>query len=218
MLIVKKLPIANYKMDKLELIKSLEEQRFPQHVIEAFSNVKRQDFAPYNLRSMAYEDSPLPIGHGQTISQPYTIALMLSLLDLKQGQKVLEIGSGSGYVLALISEIVGKKGRVFGVELINELAKKSKDNLHDYKNTRVLHRNGSTGLPEEAPFDRILISAALHDIPEVIMGQLKNTGILVAPKGSRFEQEIIAIQRKSKAEFEMIKRLPGFLFVPFVGE
>ena len=205
-------------MDKLELLKSFEEKKFPAHVIEAFSKVKRQDFAPYNLRSMAYEDSPLPIGHGQTISQPYTIALMLSLLDLKKGQKVLEIGSGYGYVLALISEIVGKKGRVFGIEVINELAKKSKDNLHDYKNVRVLHRNGSKGFPEEALFDRILISAALHDIPEIIMGQLKNNGILVAPKGSRFEQEIIAIQRKSETEFEMIKRLPGFLFVPFVEE
>lgn len=206
-------------MDKLELIKSLEEKKFPKHVIESFSRVKRQDFIPYTLRGMAYQDSPLPIGQGQTMSQPYTIALMLSLLDLKPGQKVLEIGSGSGYVLALISEIVGKKGRVFGIEVINELAKKSRDNLHDdYKNARVLHKNGSKGLAEEAPFDRILISSALHDIPEVIMGQLKNNGILVAPKGSRFEQEIIAIQRKSKAEFQILKRLPGFLFVPFIGE
>ena len=205
-------------MDKQELIKSLEEKKFPKHVLEAFSRVKRQDFIPYTLRGMAYNDSALPIGSGQTMSQPYTIALMLSLLDLKPGQKVLELGSGSGYVIALISEIVGKKGRVFGIEVINELFKKSKDNLHDYKNTRVLHRNGSKGLPEEAPFDRILISAALHDIPEIIIGQLKNNGILVAPKGSRFEQEIIAIQRKSKTEFEMKKRLPGFLFVPFIEE
>jgi protein-L-isoaspartate(D-aspartate) O-methyltransferase len=205
-------------MDKLELIKSLEEKRFPKHVIDACSNVKRHDFIPYTLRTMAYDDSALPIGHGQTISQPYTIALMLSLLDLKPGQKVLEIGSGCGYVLALLSEIVGKKGRVFGIELINELAKKSKTLLSDYRNVRVFNRNGSKGLLEEAPFDRILISAALHDIPEVIIGQLKNNGILVAPKGSRFEQEIITIQRKSKAEFEIKKRLPGFIFVPFIGE
>ncbi len=203
-------------MNKQELLESLKEKNFPQEILDAFSKVKREDFMPRNVKEMAYEDTALPIGNGQTISQPYTIALMLSLMDLKKGQKVLEIGSGSGYVLALLSEIVGEKGRVFGVELVKELAEKSKENLIDYGKIRVYNKNGINGLEEEAPFNSIIISAALRDIPEKLMGQLKVGGIIVAPKGSRFEQEIIAIQRKSKTEFEIKKRLPGFIFVPFV--
>ncbi|MDP3992255.1 MAG: protein-L-isoaspartate O-methyltransferase [Nanoarchaeota archaeon] len=205
-------------MNKEELLDSLREKGFSKAIIDAFSKVKREDFVPRNVRMMAYEDTALPIGHGQTISQPYTIAVMLSLLDLKKGggQKVLEIGSGCGYVLALISEIIGENGKVFGVELVKKLAEKSRENLMEFDNAKVYHRSGSLGLPEKAPFDGILISAAIRDIPEKILDQLKNQGILVAPKGSRFEQEIIAIQRKSKTEFEMIKKIPGFIFVPFI--
>ena len=101
---------------------------------------------------------------------------------------------------------------------MKNLAVKSKTNLTDYENVKVYNKNGIKGLEEEAPFDGIVISAALHEIPEKTMGQLKNNGILVAPKGSRFEQEIIAIRRKSKSEFEIKKRIPGFIFVPFIGE
>ncbi len=205
-------------MEKKDLLNSLREKGFSEKIIEAFSKVKREDFIPQNIKAMAYEDTALPIGLGQTISQPYTISVMLSLLDLKKGQKVLEIGSGCGYVLALLSEIVGEKGRVFGIELIKALAEKSKENLVECDNIKVYNKNGFNGLQEEAPFDGIVISAALHEIPEEIMSQLKNRGILVAPKGSRFEQEIIAIQRKSEHEFEIKKRLPGFVFVPFIGE
>ena len=167
---------------------------------------------------MAYDDIPLPIGKGQTISQPYTIAVMLSLLELKKGQKVLEIGSGSGYVLALISQIIGEKGRVFGMEVIPELVKKSRKALTGYRNVRVYNKNGVQGLKEKAPFDRIIISAAVNEIPQELLHQLKpKGGILVAPKGSRFEQELVVIERKDNV-FEIKKRVPGFLFVPFVGE
>jgi protein-L-isoaspartate(D-aspartate) O-methyltransferase len=205
-------------MNKKELLESLKEKGFSEKILDAFSRVKREDFIPKNIKAMAYEDTALPIGHGQTIRQPYTISVMLSLLDLKRGQKVLEIGSGCGYVLALLSEIVGEQGKIYGLEIVKELAEKSKENLVEYDNIKVYNRNGSKGLPEKAPFDSVIISAAMRNIPEKIMGQLKNRGILVAPKGSRFEQEIIAIQRKSSSEFEMIKRLPGFVFVPFIGE
>ena len=203
-------------MNKKELLDSLREKGFSKAILDAFSNVNREDFMPGNVKAMAYEDTALPIGHGQTISQPYTIAIMLSLLDLKQGQKVLEIGSGCGYVLALLSEIVGENGKVYGMEVVKELAEKSKENLADYGNVRVYNKNGALGLPEKAPFDGILISAAIREIPEKLMDQLKVGGIIVAPKGSRFEQEIIAIQRKSKTEFEIKKKIPGFIFVPFV--
>jgi len=205
-------------MDKLRLLQSLKKKNFPEEVLEAFSEVKREDFMSKDLTEKAYEDTALPIGYGQTISQPYTIALMLSELKLKKGQKILEIGSGSGYVLALMSELVGKSGKAYGIEIIPELVKMSKKNLRNYKNVLVYNRNGSEGFPEKAPFDRILLSAACRVIPESLMAQLKVGGILVAPKGSRFEQEIIVIKRRSKNEFELLKKLPGFVFVPFIGQ
>jgi protein-L-isoaspartate(D-aspartate) O-methyltransferase len=202
---------------KQELLQSLKEKGIDSKVLGAMAKINREDFISAELEKMAYEDIPLPIGKNQTISQPYTTALMLSLLELKKGQKVLELGSGSGYVLALISEIVGEKGKVFGVEVIPELVKKSKKALSDFKNIRVYVRNGSNGLIEQAPFDRIIISASSHEISEKIISQLKNNGILVAPKGSRFEQEIVVLQRKDNV-FEFKKRIPGFLFVPFIEE
>jgi len=205
-------------MDKLQLLQSLKQKNFPEEILEAFSEVKRENFISKDLTEKAYEDTALPIGHGQTISQPYTIALMLSELNLKNGQKVLEVGSGCGYVLALMSELVGKKGKIFGIEIVPELAKMSEKKLISYKNIKVFNRNGFEGFPEKAPFDRILLSAGCRVVPEPLMGQLKVGGILVAPKGSRFEQEIIVIRRKSKNEFELLKKIPGFVFVPFVGE
>jgi len=205
-------------MEKEELLQSLRQRGFSENIIDAFSKVKRENFLPSSLKRMAYDDTPLPIGHGQTISQPYTIAVMLSELDLKKGQKILEIGSGSGYVLALIAEIIGEKGKIIGLEVIPSLVKKSKENLEDYKNIKIYKRNGSKGFPDQARFDRILISAALREVPEALIDQLKHKGILVAPQGSRFEQEIIVIERKTESEFEMKKRLPGFIFVPFVEE
>jgi len=203
---------------KHQLLRSLEERGIQPRILEAFAEIDREDFIPAELEKMAYDDIPLPIGKGQTISQPYTIAVMLSLLELKKGQKVLEIGSGSGYVLALISQIIGEKGRVFGMEVIPELVKKSRKALTGYRNVRVYNKNGVQGLKEKAPFDRIIISAAVNEIPQELLHQLKpKGGILVAPKGSRFEQELVVIERKDNV-FEIKKRVPGFLFVPFVGE
>jgi len=202
---------------KKELLESLKNRGFSKQILDAFSKVRREDFVPKNVRSMAYEDTPLPIGHGQTISQPYVIAMMLATLDLKKGQKVLEAGSGSGYVLALMSEILGEKGKVFGLEIIKELAKRSKETLHDYENVRVYNRNGSKGLREEAPFDRIIISAACREVPKTLLNQLKEKGILIAPVGPRFGQNLVAIQREGDS-FPVKKEITGFIFVPFVGE
>ncbi|MBM3228374.1 protein-L-isoaspartate(D-aspartate) O-methyltransferase [Candidatus Pacearchaeota archaeon] len=202
-------------MNKTQLLEHLKIVGFSSKILDAFSTVGREEFISSELEPQAYEDTALPIGNGQTISQPYTIALMLSELDLKKGQKVLEIGSGSGYVLALISSILGRSGKVFGLEIISKLVKKSKKNLVGYKNTRVYNKNGSLGLPEEAPFDRILISAAVREIPKALLEQLKDNGILIAPIGPRFEQKITVFQKKNK---EIIKKseIPGFIFVPFV--
>lgn len=202
-------------MNKLQLLEHLKNKGFSEAIINAFSEVKRENFVPENLKNLAYEDTALPIGEGQTISQPYTIAVMFDILNLKKGQKILEIGSGCGYVLALISGIVGEKGKVYGVEIIKNLAEKSIQNLKDYNNIKICNTNGKEGLEEAAPFDRILISAGCEKIPDKILHQLKDKGILVAPVGSRESQSLVAVQRK-KDEFDIKRQIPGFIFVRFV--
>jgi len=201
-------------MNKSQLLQSLKSQGFSKQIIDGFSKVKREDFFPEELKSQAYEDEAFPIGNGQTISQPYTIATMLSLLELEKGQKALEIGSGCGYVLALISEIT--KQKVYGIERIKELAEKSKENLKN-SDAEVYCKNGYNGLSEKFPFDRILISAALKEIPKPLLSQLKEKGILVAPVGSSYSQSLVAVQRKGN-KFVTKKEISGFIFVPFIEE
>lgn len=230
-------------MDKRQLFASLEKRGFSKQILDAFAKVPRENFVPKNLKERAYDDNALPIGYGQTISQPYTIAMMLELLQLQSSQKVLEIGSGSGYVLALLSELVGKQGKVFGIEIVKELAEISKENLKNYSNVKVYNMNGAQGLQEEDAtsirgikrsrrsalrgkstketagslvFDRILISAALEEIPKPILSQLKNNGIIVAPIGIfGIQQSLVAI-KKTKNKTKIIKEIPGFVFVRFV--
>ena len=197
------------------LLKSLDEKGFSKEILNAFSKVKREDFVPENLKSRSYEDIPLPLGFQQTISQPYTIATMLSLLELKRDLKILEVGSGCGYVLALLSNIVGKNGKVFGIEIIKELAEKSKENLKSYKNVEIKIGNGRLGLPEESPFNRILISAGYKEIPKPLISQLKEKGIIVAPIGNSYGQDLIAYQ-KIKHKLKIKRKIPGFIFVPLV--
>ncbi len=199
-------------MDKTQLLQSLKRRGFSKEILYAFSNVKRENFIPEKLKVHSYEDTALPIGKGATISQPYTIAMMLSLLELKSGQKVLEIGSGCGYVLALISKIT--KEKVFGIEIIKELVEKSRKNLKEY-NVTVYNRDGSKGLEEKSPFDRIIISAGGREIPKKLVSQLKNNGIIVAPVGQRYEQSLISY-KKIKGKLVIKKEIPGFTFVPFI--
>jgi protein-L-isoaspartate(D-aspartate) O-methyltransferase len=201
-------------MSKEELIRSLKNKGFHERIINAFEKVKRENFVNENFKSMAYEDIALPLTNEQTISQPSTIALGLSLLKLKENQKVLEVGSGCGYVLALMAEIVGKEGKVYGVEIIKELADKSIENLKDYGNIRVYNRNGKIH-SEEAPFNRIIISAALPQIPHEILDQLDDNGIIVAPLGYGSMQTLTSI-RKINDKFVVEKEIPGFIFVHFI--
>jgi len=202
-------------MNKSQLLESLKQQGFSNQIIKVFSKVKRENFIPKEIKQDAYEDTALSIGEGQTISQPYTIATMLDLLDIKENSKVLEIGSGCGYVLAILSEIVGEKGKIYGIDIIGELVNKSINNTKGYENIKIFNRNGNNGLSEKAPFDRILISAGLERVPKAILNQLKNNGILVAPVGDRYSQTLTAIQRK-KNTFKIIKKIQGFIFVRFV--
>jgi protein-L-isoaspartate(D-aspartate) O-methyltransferase len=203
-----------FLMDKGQLIALLRHEGYHERIINAFGKVKREDFLPDNFKKLAYENIALPISSEQTMSQPSTIALSLSLLKLKENQKVLEIGSGCGYVLALMSEIVGEKGRVYGVEIVPDLAEKSKHSLKNYFNIKVYNRNGKI-ISEESPFNRILISAALEEVPKEIYEQLEENGVLVAPIGSRFMQTLTSI-RKTKDKVVIEKEIPGFVFVHFV--
>ena len=197
-------------MNKNQLLKSLRLHGFSKEIIGAFKKVKRENFLPKNLKRYAYEDNALPLEKGATISQPYTIAFMLSLLDLKQGQKILEIGSGSGYVLALISQII-KEGKIYGIEIISSLAESSKKVLSKNKKIKIFNKDGLYGLPKYAPYDRILISAAAQEIPEHLYPQLKEDAIIVTPvKNSIFQIK----KHKNKIT---IKEFPGFVFVPLVN-
>jgi len=195
-------------MKKQDLIKILKQQNFHLKILNAFSKIKREDFIPKQYKQHAYENQPLPIGKGSTISQPYTIAFMLDLLELTNNQKILEIGSGSGYVLALINHI-SKNSEIYGIEIIKELAEKSKQVLENHENIHIINTNGSKGLKEKK-FDRILISASAQKIPEYIYTQLKEEGVLVCPvKNSIFQ--IKKINREIKK-----KEFYGFVFVPLM--
>jgi protein-L-isoaspartate(D-aspartate) O-methyltransferase len=208
--------MPSYLMDKPQLIQSLKSKGFHERILGAFEKVKREDFLPENFKKLAYEDIALPITNDQTMSQPSTIALSLSLLKLKDNHKVLEIGSGCGYVLALMSEIVGEKGKVYGVEIVKNLADKSIQNLEEYNkfnNIKVYSRNGKVRT-EEAPFNRILISAALEGVPKEILEQLDDNGLLVAPIGPGSMQTLTLIRRIGD-KFVIEKEIPGFIFVHF---
>lgn len=201
-------------MEKEELIKSLKNKGFNDKIITAFQHVKRENFVHENFQRMAYEDIALPLSNDQTISQPSTVALALSLLKLKENHKVLEIGSGCGYTLALISNIIGEGGKAYGVEIVQELAEESINHLKDYSNISIYNQNGKQKLPE-APFNRILISAALTEIPHEILEQLGDKGIIVAPIGSNFMQTLTSI-KKIEGKYIVEKEIPGFIFVHFV--
>ncbi len=197
-------------MNKEELLASLRKKGTSEEIISAFSAVKREEFVPEHLVGYAYEDMALPVMEGSTLSQPSTIAFMLNLLEVKEGQKILEIGSGSGYVLALLAEM-NKTGKIYGVELLQTLGISSKKYLEQKKNVEVIIRNGSQGLPEFAPFDRILISAAAPEVPRHLLSQLTDNGILVAA----VKQSIVQIKRVNGETIE--KEFPGFAFVPLVS-
>ncbi len=165
-------------MEKIDLIELLKKKGFKDNIINAFEKVERADFVPEEYQKYAYVDGPLPLGKGSTISQPQTIAHMLDWLELEPNQKILEIGSGSGYVLALIKAI-SPNSQIFGVEINQELVQKSQKILDN--DIKVINQNGLLGLLSQAPFDRILVSAAFDEKPMHLIDQLKEGGILVTP-------------------------------------
>ncbi len=186
-------------------------------VLEAFAKIPRHLFVPKEMLSESYLNIALPIGYGQTISQPYTIAVMLEALELKSGDKVLEVGTGSGYNAALISHIIGRKGKLFTTEIVPELAEDSKEKLSSLgmKNVKVIVCDGSLGYDKEKHYSKIIVTAACREIPPRLLEQLKNNGVLVAPVGHLYEQEMLKVKKVGKKLD--VKNLGFFVFVPLKG-
>lgn len=189
-------------------------------IIEAFRKVPRHDFIPGSMRDYAYSDQPLSIGFDQTISAPSMIAIMMESLDLKPGQRVLEIGAGSGYNAALLAEVVGEKGEVVTVERIKELADFAERNLKNagYNRLKVVLSDGSLGHAKDAPWDRILVTACAPELPRPLIEQLKVGGKLGAPIGSNNMLQTWTVAEKMKNGEIQATEHGGCSFVPLIGK
>lgn len=186
-----------------------------QRVLDAFLTVKRHLFVEEALRRQSHNDYPLPIGSGQTISQPYIVALMTEGLELKEDEKVLEIGTGSGYQTAILAELARE---VYSIERIKELSERTKELLKElgYTNVEIKVDDGTTGWVSRSPFDAIIVTAASPDIPRPLTDQLKEGGRMVIPVGGRTSQDLIkVIKRGGKLKKQ---NLGGCRFVKLIGE
>lgn len=187
-------------------------------VIDAFRKVPRELFVAEERKEESYGDYPLPIGGGQTISQPTTVMIMTQALELKEGDKVLEVGSGSGYQAAIIANIVGKIGKVISTEIVGELAESAKRNIKKLKlkNAEIIKHDGSKGYAKEAPYNKIIVTAACPKIPNSLIKQLREGGIIVAPVGNMVEQVMIKGKKINGRIIE--EKLGDFMFVPLKGK
>lgn len=185
-------------------------------VLKAMGRVPRHDFVPEELRSQAYKDRPLPIGYGQTISQPFIVAYMTELLQLEPGDRVLEVGTGSGYQAAVLAELTDE---VYTIEIIDELAIAARETLAltGYTKVRVKQGDGYFGWPEYAPFDGIIVTAAAGHIPPPLLEQLKPGGRMVIPVGGVYQIQSLMRVEKSAAGTVHTERLLPVRFVPFTG-
>jgi protein-L-isoaspartate(D-aspartate) O-methyltransferase len=191
--------------------------RLDPRVMQAMGQVAREAFVPPDLQSYAYDNGPLPIGHGQTISQPYIVALMTDLLQLAPEHSVLEVGTGSGYQTAVLAQLARK---VFTMELIAELGAASMQRLQrlDYTNIEYRTGNGYQGWPEHAPYDAIIVTAAAPYVPEALIDQLKPGGRLVLPVGLPYmHQELMLVTKDEQGETGA-RDILGVSFVPLVGD
>lgn len=184
-----------------------------ERLLKVMKNIPRHRFVPAGNRDNAYMDRPLPIGHDQTISQPYIVALMTKELDLQGDEKVLEIGTGLGYQAAILSELTGE---VYSMEIIEELANTARSRLENmnYDNVHVKNGDGYQGWPEKAPFDRIIVTAAPENIPEKLVKQLKNGGKMILPVGDYYQQLKI-VEKTSDGNIKK-ETITGVRFVPMV--
>ena len=207
--------MVDLKRARENLLKHLEYEIADKRVIEAMKRIPREAFVSPEQYHVAYDDRPLSIGFGQTISQPFIVALMVQALELREDEKVLELGTGSGYEAAILAELSQK---VVSVECIPELAESARQVLDSlgYSNIEV-HISGRTlGWPEEAPYDAIIVSAGAPAVPKVLLEQLTWNGRLVIPVGSRWQQELLRVTKLRKRNH--IENLGGCYFVPLIGE
>lgn len=208
--------MINYEKERKRMV---DDQIVPrgvrdERVLAVMRKVQRHEFLPEAIRQMAYSDNALPLGEGQTMSQPYMVALMTSLLELKGDERVLEIGTGSGYQAAVLAELCGK---VYTVERIKSLADKARASLDrlGYRSVAIKVYDGTYGWREMAPFDAIMVTAASPDIPEPLVEQLRVGGRMVIPVGERFGQELVKVTKTP--EGIVTERNVPCVFVPLIG-
>ena len=183
----------------------------------AIRKIPRNEFVPISVKEKAYENVPLSIMKNQTISQPSVVSRMTEWLDIKEGQKILEVGTGSGWQTAILSYLVGS-GKVYSIERHSELVEFAKKNLDKLgiDNVKIILGDGNLGIPEESPFDRIIITAACKKVPEPLLEQLSEGGLLIAPIGE-YPQSLILLKKRSQEIIE-VKNQPGYVFVPLLGK
>lgn len=192
-------------------------------LVNAFREVDRRDFLVPEFKHLADENIPLPIGCGQTISQPLTVAFMLELLQPQTGDHVLDVGSGSGWTCTLLAKAVGEEGRVCGIERVEELRAFAVQNITKYNLIRedavkVFCSDGYDGLPQFAPFDKILVSATASSVPKELVKQLRPGGRMVIPIGGGFSDHSIVVIEKTGEYSTEKTEYPGFVFVPLVRD
>jgi protein-L-isoaspartate(D-aspartate) O-methyltransferase len=218
---------ADYTAERRQMIRDIESviartasktgrTAFDERVMQVMATVPRHEFVPSGIRSKAYVNKPLPIGYGQTISEPYVVALMTDMLDTQPGDRVLEIGTGSGYQAAILSQLVD---HVYSIEIIEALGNSSRKLLDrlGYDNITTRVADGYVGWPEQAPFDGIIVTAAISHIPPPLVRQLKNGGRMVIPVGTRFQTQYLTLVEKDLDGKITTRQLLPVMFVPFTG-
>ena len=196
--------------------KHINKKSLNMQVMQAMNTVPRHEFVPDKMRFMAYQNRPLPIGYGQTISQPYIVALMTDLLQPQPGQRVLEIGTGSGYQAAVLAKLVAQ---VYSIEIIEELGKDTTQRLDllGYDNIETRIADGYDGWLEHAPFDSIVVTAGISHIPPPLVQQLKKGGRMIIPVGTRFQTQYLTLAEKDMNGAITTRQILPVSFVPFTG-
>ncbi len=208
-----------YQTGLNDLINFLKNSRFlnDDNVESAFRNIPRHEFVPISELDRAYDNEPLSIMKDQTISQPGVVSRMTEWLDVKDGQKILEIGTGSAWQTAILSYLIGT-GTIYSVEIHSELVKFAKENLEKFKlgHAHVILGDGSLGYPQASPYDRIIITAACTEIPLPLLEQLGDNGLIIAPVGDS-SQSLVLLKKTSEGIIE-IKNQSNYIFVPLLGK